>query len=225
MDILYGTDGNPLAMTGKKIIAVTTNVGKKTLENTSDKFVYNDREYVMWGAANRQPEDDEQLIGKTTVLRTVLNFKCRVAHGQGCIPVTIEGYDEICNEIYKPVQNKELINYLNSYGFEYFLTTTFQNLFKFGNAFPVFTFNHNATKIVRTTAFSARHCRISKQYYYEAATLVDNNTANKYDLCVRSVSFYKNLHPFSNSFELIRNRIFNIKFYQPTGLIFFKFCR
>jgi len=161
MEVVYGKDGNPLMMMGKKTIAITSNVGKKVIEETFDKFSYNKREYAMWGAANRQPNEDNELIRKTTVLRTGLSYKCRIVHGESCIPVIISGYDAKCNEIYKPIENTEFIRYLNSYVFEKYLTETVRDLFNFGNTFPVYTFNADATKILRTTSFSARHCRIS----------------------------------------------------------------
>jgi len=160
MEVLYSKDGTPLMAQGSKAIVFTSNERQPT-EKTHDAFQYNDVAYAGWGGANRQPEDDELLIAKTPVLRTGLSYKCRVAHGQGVIPIVIDGYDESLNEIYKPLNNKDIINFLNDYVFESYLNTTFQNLFKFGNAFPIFTFNSDASKILRVEARSARHCRIS----------------------------------------------------------------
>ena len=163
MEVLYNSDGTPLIAFGKNVVAITTNVGKKDKVNEVlvDKFTYNQREYAMWGPNNRQPEDNEQIINKTPVLRTGLNFKSRVTFGQGCIPVNIDGYDANNNEIYKIVQDKEVINYLNNYSFRTYLHNIFRDTFKHANAFPVYTFNIDGSKILRVSAFSARHCRIS----------------------------------------------------------------
>jgi len=160
MDVIFSNEGTPLMAQGKQIIAFTSDIGKKVLEKTFNAFPYNNKDYVAWGNNNRQPEDDESLINKTTVLRTGLNYKCRVAHGQGVLPVMVEGYDERLNEIYKPVNDKQVISYLNDYSFESYLNTTLQNLFKFGNAFPIFTFNYDASKILRIAPVNSTYRKL-----------------------------------------------------------------
>jgi len=159
MEATYDNNGNPLVMIGK--IAKKESSQVQPHESSSDTFTYNGIEYVSWGDNNKQPEEDEKAIRKSTVLTTGLVYKCEVVHGEGCVPVTIAGYDENCNTIYKPVENNDIVHYLNSKMFENYLSVTIQNLYKYGNAFPILVFNYDASKILRVDPISSRHCRIS----------------------------------------------------------------
>lgn len=159
MEVTYDNKGTPLMMVGKIEKKESTPI-KPTI-SSSDTFTYNKVEYVSWGDNNCQPQEDEKAIRKSTVLTTGLVYKCEVVHGEGCVPVTITGYDANCNVVYKPVENNDIVHYLNSKMFESYLSNTVQNLYKYGNAFPILVFNNDASKILRVDSISARHCRIS----------------------------------------------------------------
>jgi len=161
METTYSKDGTPLVMLGTDRSSQSLATPIEPVSSSGDTFSYNRVEYVSWGDANRQPEDDELAIRKSTVLTTGLVYKCEVVHGEGCVPVTIQGYDDKCNAIYKPVENNDIVHYLNSKMFEDYLTKTIQNLYKYGNAFCILTFNTDASKILRVESVSARHSRIS----------------------------------------------------------------
>jgi len=134
----------------------------KTITNTRvTTFQYKNSDYVCWGENNRFPDDAELLIHRTGVLQTALNYKSRCCHGQGVIPVVLEGLDENLKEIYKPLNDIELISFLDNYTFTNYHKDAFRDINKFGNCFPLLVPNEAGDKIVRIDALNARHCRLS----------------------------------------------------------------
>ena len=130
-------------------------------EHLDDRFSFRKREYATWGETNCFPDDAEKTIRSTSVLQTGLNYKARCCYGQGVVPVKVAGFDESNNEIFEPVQDREMLNYLRGLPFRNFHTAAFRDLIKFGNAFPLLVFNNGGNKIVRVQILNARHCRIS----------------------------------------------------------------
>jgi hypothetical protein len=164
MDIIFNKEGNPVAFMGQNFVGFSDNPKpqpEKTHEKADYSFSFKDTEFVNWGDNNDFPDSAEEIVKKTSVLNTGLLFKSRVAIGQGCMPVTIEGYDKNNNEILKPIDNPEIIRYLNDYTFRNYHAGAFRDLYKTGNCFPVFVFNLDYTQILRVELRNARHCRIS----------------------------------------------------------------
>jgi hypothetical protein len=134
----------------------------KSITNTRvTTFQYKNSDYVCWGENNRFPDDAELLIHRTGVLQTALNYKSRCCYGQGVIPVVLEGLDENLKDIYKPLNNIDLISFLNDYTFCNYHKDAFRDINKFGNCFPLLVPNDKGNKIVRIDAINARHCRLS----------------------------------------------------------------
>lgn len=167
-DILFNKDGEPMMIRGNSYMAVSsTSVSKRTnskekTEDTRDIFKIGEKEFVSWGPGNSKPDTLNKIIKEIGVLKTGLSYKSRVCYGQGVIPVTIEGYDDAQNEIFKIVNDPDVINFVGGYQFRRYITNSFKDLFKFGNSFPVLIFNREFNRILRVDSFNARNCRISK---------------------------------------------------------------
>ena len=160
MEILFDKKGEPKMFQGSGIFG-STNTVKTVQERLDDRFSFRKREYATWGDTNCFPDDAEKTIRSTSVLQTGLNYKSRCCYGQGVVPVKVAGFDESNNEIFEPVGDKEVLNYLRGLSFRNFHTAAFRDLIKFGNAFPLLVFNNAGDKIVRAQILNARHCRIS----------------------------------------------------------------
>lgn len=160
MEILFDKKGEPKMFQGSGIFG-STNTVKTVQERLDDRFSFRKREYATWGETNCFPDDAEKTIRSTSVLQTGLNYKARCCYGQGVVPVKVAGFDENNNEIFEPVQDRDVLNYLRGLSFRNFHTAAFRDLIKFGNAFPLLVFNNAGDKIVRAQILNARHCRIS----------------------------------------------------------------
>ena len=160
MEVLFNKKGTPLLFLGTATYGSTVK-DVSVNEELFERFTFKETEYACWGGANRYPEEALDVIGKTGVLSTGLNYKCRCCYGQGVMPVTLTGLDAQNREQYTPVNNPEVLNYLRGYTFRQYHTTAFRDLIKLGNSFPVFVFNADGSRIIRTETVNARHCRIS----------------------------------------------------------------
>lgn len=162
MEIVFNREGIPLLFHGEKSFGNTISSKKPTVhEELLSTFSHNKIEYAYWGDNNRYPDDAIDIISKTGVLSTALNYKCRCCYGQGVIPMALTGEFENNTEQYKPVADKEILNYLRSFSFRNYHTQAFRDLIKIGNCFPVFIFNQSGDKILRVEIINARHCRLS----------------------------------------------------------------
>lgn len=151
MEITFNKKGTPLLFLGR--VSYGSTVKKVSVnEEIFEKFSFNDVEYACWGSSNRYPEEALDVIGKTGVLSTGLNYKCRCCYGQGVLPATLTGLDEQNKEIYTPVNRPEVLNFLRGYTFRSYHTAAFRDLIKLGNCFPVFVFSADGSRILRTEA-------------------------------------------------------------------------
>jgi hypothetical protein len=160
MEILFDKKGEPKVFRGKTVFGSTTTV-KPVKERLDEYFSFDKRNYAMWGDTNCFPDDAERTIRTTSVLQTGLNYKARCCYGQGVVPVKVSGFDDNNNEIFEPVRDRNILNYLRGLAFRNYHTAAFRDLIKFGNAFPLLVFNNAGDKIVRVQILNARHCRIS----------------------------------------------------------------
>ncbi|MCR4964850.1 MAG: hypothetical protein K6A41_04260 [Bacteroidales bacterium] len=160
MEILFDKKGEPKVFRGKTVFGGTTTV-KPVKERLDEYFSFDKRDYATWGDSNCFPDDAERTIRATSVLQTGLNYKARCCYGQGVVPVKVSGFDDNNNEIFEPVRDRDILNYLRGLAFRNYHTAAFRDLIKFGNAFPLLVFNNAGDKIVRVQILNARHCRIS----------------------------------------------------------------
>lgn len=160
MEILFDKKGEPKVFRGKTVFGSTTSV-KPVKERLDEYFSFDKRDYATWGDTNCFPDDAERTIRATSVLQTGLNYKARCCYGQGVVPVKVSGFDDNNNEIFEPVRDRDILNYLRGLAFRNYHTAAFRDLIKFGNAFPLLVFNNAGDKIVRVQILNARHCRIS----------------------------------------------------------------
>lgn len=160
METIFNKEGTPLLFLGSACWGGTSRQPDPQ-EEVFNKFTFKDVEYACWGSNNRYPEDALDIIGKTGVLSTGLNYKCRCCYGQGVLPVSLAGLDEKNRERYEPVNNPEVLNFLRGYSFRNYHVQAFRDLIKLGNCFPVFVFSADGSRIIRTQTINARHCRLS----------------------------------------------------------------
>lgn len=160
MEILFDKKGEPKVFRGKTVFGSTTSV-KPVKERLDEYFSFDKRDYATWGDTNCFPDEAELTIRTTSVLQTGLNYKARCCYGQGVVPVKVSGFDDNNNEIFEPVRDRDILNYLRGLAFRNYHTAAFRDLIKFGNAFPLLVFNNAGDKIVRVQILNARHCRIS----------------------------------------------------------------
>ena len=160
MEVIFNNSGTPLLFLGNKTYGKTITT-KQVNEELLSVFSHNNVEYAYWGDCNRYPDRALNIIGKTGVLSTGLNYKCRCCFGQGVLPMMLAGVDEKGKAIYEPFNDKEVLNYLRGYSFRNYHTNAFRDLIKLGNCFPIFVFDQAGEKIVRVSAINARHCRLS----------------------------------------------------------------
>ena len=162
MNIVFNKKGYPVLMSSDRIFAVTVKNDKKVAEQPKDTFSVNGTEFVCWGPDNRYPDEAVRVIGTTGVLSTAIGFKARTSFGQGVVPMDITGYSEDGSMELRPCSDQDIQKYFRSYEFRQYMSQAFRDLFKFGNAFPIFYFNEDGSKIVRLILRNARHCRVSK---------------------------------------------------------------
>jgi len=160
MEILFNKQGTPLLFLGSKTHGKTIK-SVSVNEEIFEKFTFHDTEYASWGTNNRYPEDALEVVAKTGVLSTGLNYKCRCCYGQGVLPVSVTGLDGQNREQFTPVNDPELLNFLRGYNFRNYHIQAFRDLIKLGNCFPVFVFSADGSRILRTETVNARHCRLS----------------------------------------------------------------
>lgn len=159
--ILFDPNGLPIAISSNLFFSSTRLQVQRVTEKPSQVFEVNGVSYVNWGDNNRYPDDAVMTIGRTGVLSTAVGFKCRTSFGQGVVAMQSTGYDEDGEEVLKPCKIQEVNDYLSGYTFIRYASTAFRDLFKFGNAFPIFYFNEKGD-IVNIICRNARHCRISQ---------------------------------------------------------------
>lgn len=164
VNILFGKNGTPLAISGLRIFASSI-PSKSVNEDPRRSFFVGDKEFVSWGDSNQRPDSQVRIIGSAGVLSTAVGFKARTSYGQGVVAQQFAGYDESGEEILKPYPDPSVRLFLESYQFLHYADSAFRDLFKFGNAFPLFFFNAKG-EIVNIITRNARHCRISRDKKY-----------------------------------------------------------
>ena len=168
-ETIVNNNGIPAMRVTERAIFTTTKVAEQSnatqTKNISDEhattFTHRGINYVCWGDNNRFPDDAELLIHRTGVLQTALNYKSRCCYGQGVIPTQLVGLDDNLKEIYKPLNDISIIDFLGNYTFTNYHISSFRDINKFGNCFALLVLNVEGKKIVRIDSLNARHCRLS----------------------------------------------------------------
>jgi len=226
MEVIFNKSGMPLMFLSDRTYGQTVTTAEKVKEEVVSVFTHNQTDYAYWGNDNRYPEKALDIIGKTGVLSTGLNYKCRCCYGQGVLPMTLAGMGENCQPNYKPANNLEVLNYLRGYSFRNYHTTAFRDLIKLGNCFPIFVFDQTGEKILRVNAINPRHCRLSidktklvlfgnfdQTFPDEKATVLDLLDENDPALHLQILKIQGKLKGRCVAFPRIRNYFSNNDFY------------
>lgn len=153
--------GIPLSLYSTKLFAETKHHPKLENEEPRSTFRVDGVDYVSWGPNNRLPDDSVEEIGRTGVLSTAIGFKARTSFGQGIFPCLKTGRDEEGRDTYEPYNDQDVDYFIDSPQFQNYAVSAFRDIFKLGNAFPIFYFNSKGD-IVNIICRNARHCRLSK---------------------------------------------------------------
>jgi hypothetical protein len=169
MSEIVNYKGIPLARVKGRALFATTGAPqtetvkiKQTKTADLDTFSHNKVKYASWGSSNAFPDEAIKIIGKTGVLSSGINYRCRVCHGLGIVPVKVIGYDEALNEQIEVIKDTNLLKFLRGYTCRNYLTGSFRDLIKLGNCFPLLVPNLDGKRIARIDALNARHCRLSE---------------------------------------------------------------
>ena len=147
MEILFNKKGTPLMMSSTKFFAQTFTdaATSKTFAATAAAAIIpnddwqlpylllGDYKVACWGRNNRFPQFAGKVISETTVLNSGLRFLHQLILGQGIFGCTVEGFDDRGNEILRPIDDKRLINFLESRMVRKYCEKILRDYLKYGN--------------------------------------------------------------------------------------------
>ncbi len=163
-EVLFNKDGIPLLGYASNFFMSTTGgpeYVKPTRVQPDDDDLESAGKYKIypWGSDNDFPNSAEQIIRKSTVLKSGLKYKLQMIMGQGIFPANITGYKDDGQEIIKVHPDRELHKLCRSRMIRRYLQNSVRDMLKFGPAFPEFIFDQAGKKIVGINVINARHCR------------------------------------------------------------------
>lgn len=120
-------------------------------------------EFQPWGTDNKDPfriwEEGNSIIE----IQSGLDLRSRLLYGNGWIVGRITGVDAEGNEIFEPIWNKEINNFLVNAGFQRYLMSACTYYYWFNIVFPQIILSKDRKKITHITALDTTECRWGKQ--------------------------------------------------------------
>ncbi|MDO7853155.1 hypothetical protein [Hymenobacter convexus] len=121
-----------------------------------------------WGPGNDFPQQVLAAIGKSTIIKPVLDWKTRAVYGKGIIYGKVIGFKEDGSEIFQRVNDHVVKEFfrksnLGRFGFE-----GIQGLMYFANAFPELVLSNDRSQITSICIQDTPFCRYSAQAAGEA---------------------------------------------------------
>ena len=172
MDILFDKAGYPVMMTSNLMFAEAVGKRSARAENklkkllqpfdfVNQKYVsYNGYKVACWGKENKFPQRAAATIAGTSVLNTGLKFLRSLTIGQGIYPCTVSGFDDKGNEQLTPIDDKAVLEFVNSRMVRRFLEKASRDYFKFGSAYTQLLPNDKG-EIVSMQAINALYTRLT----------------------------------------------------------------
>lgn len=117
---------------------------------------------VPWGESNDFPQQLMELGSKNTIIAQTMEKKVAFLYGKGIQPYYLEGYNEMGEEILKPVpldKEAEVWEFLRRSNISRYLMEAAMDLYWFHNPFPEMILSKNRKKIVQLVAQEATDCR------------------------------------------------------------------
>ncbi len=165
MDVTFNKEGNPAVAFSKNNNSLFTSEqpAKPTskVETDIEPLKVQKLEISPWyDSANSYPDDlKSKYLKKSTVLRSAIDYKIRLAIGQGIYACTVTGYDKDGNELLKPVQNKDINKFMRSRMVRRYLLKAYNDLYSYGNAFPYIRMNAKKNYAASIDVNDAPFCR------------------------------------------------------------------
>lgn len=116
------------------------------------------REWFPWGETNNFPQEVIDLVSKSTVAPSALQFKIKSIYGKGVMPVRVE-MDASGKEVLSKVEDPDVLRFFTENDIRKFLREMITDYCWFGNVFPECILNKRRNRIVRLYSNEATYCR------------------------------------------------------------------
>jgi hypothetical protein len=161
---VFNKQGVPLMFYGNSVMAVTKGAPikptvSKQIEIVDDKSNVDKYEVAAWGASNDFPQEANKVISTISVLNTGLKFIRNFTIGQGIFPCMVTGYTDDGNEILNVVNDKDVVNFIQSRVVRRYLEKVTRDYLKFGCANVELLFDESKSSIVGINTLNALHTR------------------------------------------------------------------
>jgi len=117
--------------------------------------------YSPWGPDNNFPQQVIDLVSKSTVAPSALQFKIKSLYGKGIVPCLVS-VDASGQEQVQPYTGKEVVDFFKVNNLRKLLLEMITDYVWFGNVFPEIILNKRRTRIVRIFSNEATYCRWEK---------------------------------------------------------------
>lgn len=176
--IEFNKAGDPLFAIGGSVIISTTGVNgrkKRTVvdkgttpasvdsSRDSDFLTKNNILYAPWfGPNNDYPEIAKGYIQKSPVLCSGIDYKSRLAIGQGLYAVRIKDIDEAGNEVLEVIKDPFVNKFLRSRFVRKSIAEAYYSIYSFGMGFPQVVLSSGNSSPVLIKVQKSHQCRLSK---------------------------------------------------------------
>ncbi len=163
MNVDFDKDGNPIIGLGSVVVVTQKMPGNsyKSVSPSTETTAAKNTQVANWGDSNDLPTIYQECIRKSTVLSSGIDYKVRIAAGQGVFACRVLGFEESGKEMVEVINNPEINKFLNSRMIRRYLMEAYRDYYGFGNVFPLFRMNANK-QIAAINVIDAPYARISK---------------------------------------------------------------
>lgn len=146
MKTQFDKKGNPTFAMGSNTVITSVQTKRrksdiKIVLRDDDKLSVDKYEVSVWGDDNDFPSTLKKHLRKSGILRSSIDYKVRLAMGQGLYACKVTGYNKDGSEILELIFDKKIDKWLQSRMIYKYLLKAYTNLYEYGNAFPVIISN------------------------------------------------------------------------------------
>lgn len=129
----------------------------------SDFITRNEKLYAPWfGSTNDYPILANEYIQKSGVLWAGIDYKSRLAIGQGLYAVEVVGYDNDGNELTKPIADPYVNKFLRSRIIRKTVSDCYYSLYSYGMAFPQVVGSEGSSNPIFVKVHKSHQARLEK---------------------------------------------------------------
>ena len=173
MNILFNDEGTPMMMSSTEVFGESIgrpadyDVKKRDILAPFERYetqylAWKERKVIGWGKDNRFPQEAAKVISTTSVLNTGLKFLQNLTCGQGLFACHVDGYDEKGNERLVPVNDRVLVELMNSRMVRRYLEKVSRDYFKFGVSPVELIPDANGSQIIGLNPINALYTRFTE---------------------------------------------------------------